>query len=220
MALEKKALGHWDVASFWWKQGPTLAKVWLASFIAGIRSPLKVKTTRSWRLETADLFWKNKQKRCKIGYNLNSCWLQALPGLFQQNCFSSLLSRRQTALWSLRRSPIHPQRSPTQLEKANRRCLAMGTRLSIMGLNSTSLGALGNEMPVESGEANQSVSLQDWTITRRHFQHRFQAIQSCHGSCAAHRFRRPSPCLHPQPAPWDSKKRISITFSCKDNNWK
>ena len=63
-----------------------------------------------------------------------NCWIfleksmlagcRTLPRLFQQNGFCSVLSRRyslsfcsQTALWSLRRNPIHPQPRPTQLEK-------------------------------------------------------------------------------------------------------
>ncbi len=63
-----------------------------------------------------------------------NCWIfleksmlagcRTLPRLFQQNGFCSVLSRRyslsscsQTALWSLRRSPVHPQPRPTQLEK-------------------------------------------------------------------------------------------------------
>ena len=153
------------------------------------------------------------QNRMDPWYNLNACWLQG-PNLGFSNKMACVLGQ----LFDPRAEVqfIHAQ-VQHQLQK-NRHCLAIGTRRSIMGLNSTSLGALGNGIPLETGEANQSVSLQDWTITRRHFQHRFQAIQSCHGRCPAHRFRRPSPCLHPQPAPWDSKKRISITFSCKDKD--
>ena len=146
--------GHWDVASFWWNPGPTLAKVLLASFIACISSPLNVKTTRSWKLGKLLIF--SGKKQTKAWYNLNACWLQgptsAVPTKWLLFSDSSLILAQK--------SNSSTPKVQHQLKK-NRHCLAIGTRRSIMGLNSTSLGALGNGILVESGEASQTFSLQD-----------------------------------------------------------